>query len=130
MRHPSNRGKGQDETDLGPPLRLFIEPRREPNAIYCSRGGCIISIKLPTGNRESSDAYAREPRAWWQRHPLGPLFGGRARDWAETWEGPRGWGTPVYEHVLDPSLHCGCGAGRFARMPADRGASVAGIDAA
>ena len=68
----------------------------------------------------------------------GPLFGGRARDWAETWEGPRGWGTPVYEHVLDRVrigsgtrvLDCGCGAGRFARMAADRGASVAGVDAA
>jgi SAM-dependent methyltransferase len=68
----------------------------------------------------------------------GPLFGGRARDWAETWEGPRGWGTPVYEHVLDRAnigsgtrvLDCGCGAGRFAQMAADRGASVAGIDAA
>jgi SAM-dependent methyltransferase len=68
----------------------------------------------------------------------GPLFGGRARDWAETWEGPEGWGTPVYEHVLDRAkigtgtrvLDCGCGAGRFARMAADRGASVTGIDAA
>ena len=68
----------------------------------------------------------------------GPLFGRRARDWAETWEGPRGWGTPVYEHVLDRAkigsgtrvLDCGCGAGRFARVAADRGASVAGIDAA
>jgi SAM-dependent methyltransferase len=68
----------------------------------------------------------------------GPLFGGRARDWAETWEGPRGWGTPVYEHVLDQArirsgtrvLDCGCGAGRFARMAADRGAIVTGIDAA
>ena len=27
-------------------------------------------------------------------------------------------------------LDCGCGAGRFARMAADRGATVAGIDAA
>jgi SAM-dependent methyltransferase len=68
----------------------------------------------------------------------GPLFGARARDWAETWEGPGGWGTPVYEHVLNrakigvgsSALDCGCGAGRFARMAADRGASVAGIDAA
>ena len=31
----------------------------------------------------------------------GPLFGARAGDWAETWEGPAGWGTPAYEHVLD-----------------------------
>jgi SAM-dependent methyltransferase len=68
----------------------------------------------------------------------GQLFGARARDWAETWEGPSGWGTPVYEHVLERAkigsgvrvLDCGCGAGRFARMAADRGASVAGIDAA
>jgi SAM-dependent methyltransferase len=68
----------------------------------------------------------------------GPLFGARARDWAETWEGPGGWGKPVYEHVLTRAkigpgtsvLDCGCGAGRFARMAADRGATVAGIDAA
>ena len=68
----------------------------------------------------------------------GPLFGRRARDWAETWEGQSGWGTPVYEHVLDRAkigsgtrvLDCGCGAGRFAQMAVDRGASVAGIDAA
>jgi SAM-dependent methyltransferase len=68
----------------------------------------------------------------------GPLFGARASDWAETWEGPGGWGTPAYERVLDRVrigsgtrvLDCGCGAGRFARMAADRGASVAGIDAA
>lgn len=67
----------------------------------------------------------------------GPLFGARAATWAETWEGTEGWGTPVYEHVLDRAevgsdsrvLDCGCGAGRFARMAADRGASVAGIDA-
>ena len=67
----------------------------------------------------------------------GPLFGARAAEWAETWEGPGGWGTPAYEHVLDRAkiasgtrvLDCGCGAGRFARMAADRGASVAGIDA-
>lgn len=67
----------------------------------------------------------------------GPLFGAQALAWAETWEGPAGWGTPVYQHVLDraeigPStrvLDCGCGAGRFTRMAADRGASVAGIDA-
>jgi SAM-dependent methyltransferase len=67
----------------------------------------------------------------------GPLFGVRAIAWAETWEGPSGWGTPVYEHVLDRAeigpgtlvVDCGCGAGRFTRMAADRGADVAGIDA-
>lgn len=67
----------------------------------------------------------------------GPLFGQRAGDWAETWEGPKGWGTPVYEYVLDRAqvsdgsevLDCGSGAGRFARMAADLGARVSGIDA-
>lgn len=68
----------------------------------------------------------------------GPLFSAGARDWAETWEGALGWGTPMYEHLLRRAeigpgtrvLDCGCGAGRFARMAADRGAVVAGIDAA
>lgn len=68
----------------------------------------------------------------------GPLFGARAHDWAETWEGSSGYGTLVYEYVLDRArigsdtrlLDCGCGAGRFARMAANRGASIAGIDAA
>ncbi|MGH9213441.1 MAG: class I SAM-dependent methyltransferase [Acidimicrobiales bacterium] len=67
----------------------------------------------------------------------GPLFGAHAHDWAETWEGPSGWGAPVYEHVLvrahigpgSTVLDCGCGAGRFARLAADRGAEIAGIDA-
>lgn len=68
---------------------------------------------------------------------FGPMFGARARDWADTWEGPQGWGTPAYEWTLDRAkvgpgtsvLDCGCGAGRFARLAADRGAQVAGIDA-
>ena len=67
----------------------------------------------------------------------GPLFGARASTWAETWEGPRGWGTPVYAYVLDRArigpgttvLDCGCGAGRFVGLAAQRGAAVAGIDA-
>jgi SAM-dependent methyltransferase len=69
---------------------------------------------------------------WW-----GPLFGAHAATWAETWEGPEGWGTSVYTHVLDQAqvgpgttvLDCGCGAGRFVRLAAERGASAAGIDA-
>ena len=68
----------------------------------------------------------------------GPLFGARAHDWADTWEGPSGYGTLLYEYVLDRAkigpgaslLDCGCGAGRFARMARNRGAHVAGIDAA
>jgi SAM-dependent methyltransferase len=68
----------------------------------------------------------------------GPLFGARARDWAETWEGPGGWGIAVYQHVLERAavgsetsvLDCGCGAGRFLQMAASHGARIAGIDAA
>ena len=67
----------------------------------------------------------------------GPLFGARASTWAETWEGPCGWGTPVYEYGLDRArigpgttvLDCGCGAGRFVALATQRGAEVAGIDA-
>ena len=70
---------------------------------------------------------------WW-----GPLFGARAGAWADTWEGSQGWGTRVYEHVLRGAdvgsgtsvLDCGCGAGRFVRLAAERGADAAGIDAA
>ena len=68
----------------------------------------------------------------------GPLFGARAGDWAETWEGSGGWGALVYEHVLDRTaigpassvLDCGCGAGPFLQLATARGADVAGIDAA
>ena len=66
------------------------------------------------------------------------LWGERARDWAEVMEGWSGWALPLYRHVLQrlPAddgtsvLDVGCGAGRFCRMVADRGAQVAGIDAA
>jgi ubiquinone/menaquinone biosynthesis C-methylase UbiE len=61
----------------------------------------------------------------------------RARDWAEVMEGWNGWGVPLYRQVLEhleveagtDLLDVGCGAGRFARMAADRGANVAGVDA-
>ena len=67
----------------------------------------------------------------------GDLWGERARDWADVMEGWSGWGIPVYRHVLERVpvgsgtrlLDVGCGAGRFCRMAADRGAEVAGIDA-
>lgn len=65
------------------------------------------------------------------------LWGARARDWADVMEGWNGWGLPLYRHVLERVrvdeetrvLDVGCGAGRFCRMVADRGAGVAGLDA-
>ena len=67
----------------------------------------------------------------------GELWGERARDWADVMEGWDGWGIPLYRHVLERVpvaggtrlLDVGCGAGRFCRIAADRGAEVAGIDA-
>jgi SAM-dependent methyltransferase len=51
--------------------------------------------------------------------------------------GPRGWGAPLYARVLDVAgvgagvrvLDLGCGAGEFARLAAERGALVTGVDA-
>lgn len=67
----------------------------------------------------------------------GDLWGERARDWADVMEGWDGWGVALYRHVLERVpvtgatrlLDVGCGAGRFCRIAADRGAEVAGIDA-
>lgn len=67
----------------------------------------------------------------------GDLWGERARDWADVMEGWDGWGVALYRHVLERVpvsgetrlLDVGCGAGRFCRTAADRGADVAGIDA-
>lgn len=64
------------------------------------------------------------------------LWTERAQDWADVMEGWTGWGVPVYRHVLERItvdrstriLDVGCGAGRFSRIAADRGASVSGID--
>jgi SAM-dependent methyltransferase len=65
------------------------------------------------------------------------LWGERARDWADVMEGWNGWGVPVYRHILERItvrsdtrvLDVGCGAGRFCRIAADRGARVSGLDA-
>ncbi|MFC4944874.1 class I SAM-dependent methyltransferase [Pseudonocardia sp. GCM10023141] len=51
-------------------------------------------------------------------------------------EGPAGWGTPLYDAVLDAAgvgagttvLDLGCGPGEFARRAAGLGAAVTGID--
>ena len=65
------------------------------------------------------------------------LWTERAHDWADVMEGWSGWGIPVYRHVLErvivgrgtSLLDVGCGAGRFSRIAADRGATVSGLDA-
>lgn len=65
----------------------------------------------------------------------GPLWGARARDWAEIQEGQA---RAAYEAVFDGlplqagSLCCdlGCGAGMAASLASRRGAVVSGIDAA
>jgi len=67
----------------------------------------------------------------------GDLWGERARDWADVLEGWNGWGLDAYRNILErvtvrrgtKLLDMGCGAGRFSRIAADRGAHVAGIDA-
>jgi SAM-dependent methyltransferase len=99
----------------------------------------LVQVELPWDPWSNPEEVSLTPKAvGGSATRWGPLFGAGASAWAETWEGPAGWGTPVYEHVLAQAgvgsgsrvLDCGCGAGRFARMAADRGASVAGIDAA
>jgi SAM-dependent methyltransferase len=65
----------------------------------------------------------------------GPLWGARARDWAELAEPAQ---TPFYDAVFDELkvgpgtrlLDVGCGAGLALALAAKRGAVVAGLDAA
>jgi SAM-dependent methyltransferase len=65
----------------------------------------------------------------------GELWGARARDWAEVQEGQV---RPLYDAVFDAVrvdqytrlLDVGCGAGMAAEIAAERGAHVAGFDAA
>ena len=65
----------------------------------------------------------------------GPLWGARARDWAELAEAAQ---IPFYDAVFDAIgvgpdtrlLDVGCGAGLALTLAAKRGAVVAGLDAA
>lgn len=65
----------------------------------------------------------------------GRLWGSRARDWANIQEGAA---VPAYVAALERAgvgagtvyLDAGCGAGMAARVAAERGAAVSGIDAA
>jgi SAM-dependent methyltransferase len=64
----------------------------------------------------------------------GPLWGARAREWADFQEGTV---KPLYESVLERLdvdeqtrlLDVGCGTGLFALLAAEEGATVAGLDA-
>jgi SAM-dependent methyltransferase len=64
----------------------------------------------------------------------GRLWSARARDWAEVQEATTV--LPLFEAIADSLgvgagtrvLDVGCGAGRFLRLAADRGADVAGLD--
>src|SRR3712207_3341661 len=64
----------------------------------------------------------------------GPLWGARARDWADVQEAQS---APLFEAVLQHAavaagthlLDIGCGAGTLCGMAAQRGASVSGLDA-
>src|SRR5262245_21255596 len=65
---------------------------------------------------------------------VGPLWSARARDWGELQEHHH---MPLYEAVCDAVvrpgarvLDCGCATGTFLSLAAQRGAIVAGIDAA
>ena len=81
-----------------------------------------------SGNATITTGSAGRQAEMWSEH---------ARDWAEVMEGWNGWAIPVYRHVLErvdvgldtTLLDVGCGAGRFLRMAADRGARCAGLDA-
>ncbi|HKX16661.1 MAG TPA: class I SAM-dependent methyltransferase [bacterium] len=65
----------------------------------------------------------------------GPLWGARARDWAEVQEAIC---RPLYDAILSQTgiapntriLDVGCGAGLFCSLAAGRGANVSGLDAA
>ena len=65
----------------------------------------------------------------------GPLWSGRAEDWANIQEGTA---RPVYEAVIERTglgsgtrlLDVGCGAGMAMQLATGRGANVSGIDAA
>lgn len=122
--------------------------RQSPTAVGKgeARGGRAVPVPSGmTGSRRSRTGTAASRAAMPERTGTregsaaaqADLWGERARDWADVMEGWNGWGIPLYRHVLErvPAaggtslLDVGCGAGRFCRMAADRGAQVAGIDA-
>ncbi len=66
----------------------------------CDR--CTMNIKLPVGTGRGVTPMQREPTSWRQRLPMGTaLWRACQRLGRDLGRSVRGWGTPVYEHVLD-----------------------------
>gem|GEM_PF-110591 len=105
-----------------------------------ARRGVKVSLEGSKARERSADMAGKTEtidQAGGSAATQGDLWGERAWDWAEVLEGWNGWGIPLYRHILERVtvergtrvLDMGCGAGRFCRIAADRGAQICGLDA-
>ena len=121
--------------DMSTPARTpTLPPPTEQPARYGGPRGQDCLLRLRNGDRRCLKARGNVEGSAGRQSDL---WTEKARDWAEVMEGWSGWGVPVYRQVLEriavdsstSLLDIGCGAGRFSRIAADRGATVAGLDA-